>query len=380
MTKHEHTIPILDRDQAIEELSYIDKAGLRSEGRRLVGGLCDGVLVTELSNGVIDMDVVPTRGMGIAEVRCGDLRLGWDSPVRGPVHPAHVPLHEPSGLGWLDGFDEWFVRCGLHSNGAPEFDDHGQLVHPLHGRIANQPAHRVDVSIDPDKSQLELTGVVDEVRFHFQKLRLTSTIRMKTGETHFQIHDQVTNLSGSPATAQLLYHINFGQPLLGKGAEVVAPAKRAVPRNDHSAQKVADWNRYGVPKPGFPEEVYFLDLAGDADGRTLVVLKSPDSQRGVALRYHIQQLPCFTLWKNTTAEEDGYVTGLEPGTNFPNPRSFEEQQGRVIELAPGASTDFVLDVEIATDADAVMQLVDEVTDLCGATKIVSSPQPNWCAP
>ena len=92
MSKHENTTPILDRDQAIEELSSIDAGGLRSQSRRLVGGLCDGVLVTELSNGVLDMDVVPTRGMGIAEVRCGDLRLGWDSPVRGPVHPAHVPL------------------------------------------------------------------------------------------------------------------------------------------------------------------------------------------------------------------------------------------------------------------------------------------------
>lgn len=380
MTRQEHTIPILDRDQAIEELSYIDKAGLRSEGRRLVGGLCDGVLVTELSNGVISMDVVPTRGMGIAEVRCGDIRLGWDSPVRGPVHPAHVPLHEPSGLGWLDGFDEWFARCGLHSNGAPEFDDRGHLVHPLHGRIANQPAHKVDVSIDPDKSLLELTGVVDEVRFHFQKLRLTSTIRMKTGESRFQIHDQVTNLSGSPATAQLLYHINFGKPILGDGAEIVAPAKRVVPRNEHSAKAAAGWNRYGGPEPAFPEEVYFLDLAADTDGRTLVVLKSADSQIGVGLRYSVEQLPCFTQWKNTTADEDGYVTGLEPGTNFPNPRSFEEQHGRMIQLEAGATKEFVIDVEIATDADSLQALVDEVASLNETTEIIEGPLADWCAP
>ena len=32
---------------------------------------------------------------------------------------------------------------------------------------------------------------------------------------------------------------------------------------------------------------------------------------------------------------DGYVTGLEPGTNYPNPRPFEKARGRVVTLPPG---------------------------------------------
>ena len=38
-------------------------------------------------------------------------------------------MGEPSGLGWLDGFDELLVRCGLESNGAPEFDADGRVVY-----------------------------------------------------------------------------------------------------------------------------------------------------------------------------------------------------------------------------------------------------------
>ena len=41
-------------------------------------------------------------------------------------------------------------------------------------------------------------------------------------------------------------------------------------------------------------------------------------------------MPWFTQWKNTTSVADGYVTGIEPGTNFPNPRTYEGEQGRVI--------------------------------------------------
>ena len=53
--------------------------------------------------------------------------IGWKSPIAGPVHPSLVSLGEPSGLGWLDGFDEFIVRCGLESNGAPDFDANHKL-------------------------------------------------------------------------------------------------------------------------------------------------------------------------------------------------------------------------------------------------------------
>ena len=29
------------------------------------------------------------------------------------------------------------------------------------------------------------------------------------------------------------------------------------------------------------------------------------------------------------------MLGIEPGTNYPNPRTFEKQHGRVVELNPG---------------------------------------------
>ena len=91
--------------------------------------------------------------MGIWKAWLGDAKgnewpLGWNSPIRGPVHPKFVPIAEPSGLGWLDGFDELLCRCGLFSNGAPDFDERGVLLHPLHGRIANRPAHRLSVETD----------------------------------------------------------------------------------------------------------------------------------------------------------------------------------------------------------------------------------------
>ena len=52
----------------------------------------------------------------------------------------------------------------------------------------------------------------------------------------------------------------------------------------------------------------------------------------MVLEFRNDQLPAFTLWKNTAGFRDGYVTGLEPGTNYPNPRPFEQARNRVVQL------------------------------------------------
>lgn len=355
-------------------------------GRAWQDGLRAGVDGVEIHNGRLALTVLPTRGMGIhraALAGCPELSpLGWKSPVRGPVHPAFVDLGEPSGLGWLDGFDELLVRCGLESNGAPEHDPQtGRLRYPLHGRIANRPAHDVTLSVDPDRGEIVLRGVVDETRFHFLKLRMTSTIRTQLGSAAFEVVDEVENLSASPATMQLLYHVNFGLPLLDAGSRLVAAARRVVPRNGRAAAGIATWDSYPAAEPGFEEMVYFLSLHAGPEGWTRVLLKNAHGTRGVSLAWPTTALPCFTLWKNTTSERDGYVTGLEPGTNFPNPRSFEAGRGRVVKLAPGQRQAFAVRLEAHATPDEVVAAEAAVSQLAAgsAPQVESQPHPDWCA-
>ncbi len=349
--------------------------------KTLRGGLSDGVDIVQVNSGDLSFAVLPTRGMGLWKAWLGGEEVGWRSPVRGPVHPAFVPLMEPGGLGWLDGFDELLVRCGLESNGAPDFDENGRLAYPLHGRIANRPAHQVEVAVDGESGEISVTGVVEETRFHFSKLRLTSTVTTKVGEASLQIRDVVENFSGSPAEIQMLYHTNFGQPLLDPGSTFVAPVKTVVPRNERAAEGIETWNAYAPEVAGYAEQVYFLELLTGEDGKTHTLLKNAEGTRGVSILLNKNQLPCYTLWKNTTASADGYVTGLEPGTNFPNPRTFEGQQGRVVRLAPGATTAFDLVLEFHKDSDEVKQAEDAIAAIQGDVdpEIGDEPWEGWCA-
>ena len=347
---------------------------------RLQGGLQDGVDFIEIDNGACWFSILPTSGMGIWKARLGGTEFGWNSPINGPVHPNFVPLYEEGGLGWLDGFDELLVRCGLASNGAPDFDSQGRLTYPLHGKIANSPAHFLEVSVERGTGEISVTGIVDETRFHFLKLRLVSTLKTSPGERGFRIIDRIDNLSENAAEAQLLYHFNFGPPLLDAGAQIVTPLQTLVPRDARAAEGIQTWESYDAAVPGFAEQVYFCELLADQQNNTQVLLKNAHGMQGTSLLFNKKQLPYFTVWKNTTGLSDGYVTGIEPATNFPNPRGFEGDHNRVVKLAPLGSATFEVQVRFHDHPTLVEQAEQEIMQIRGGRepKIYPRPISSWC--
>ena len=365
------------RSEPVQQKSVANETSL--SWTTLRGGVREGVDLLEVDNGALRFAVVPTRGMGLWQAWLGETPIGWRSPVRGPVNPVYVPVTDPTGLGWLEGFDELMCRCGLVSNGAPDFGADGICHYPLHGRVANIPAHRVEVAADESTGEVQVTGVVDETRFLFQKLRLTAGYKTSPGRRGLTIFDRVTNLSGEPAEMQLLYHVNFGPPILDAGAKLVAPVAAVVPRDARAAEGINTWSDYPAEQAGFTEQVYFFQLASDDAGDTHVLLKNAHASQGVSLRYNVRQLPYFTQWKNTPLAADGYVTGLEPGTNFPNPRTFEGEMGRVVRLEPGASVEYRLELDVHADAASVAEAERAVAQLQGDVKpeVFATPQPKW---
>lgn len=301
--------------------------------RVLVGGRQEGVEVIDVDNGLMKFTVVPTRGFHVWTAHVGDLRLGWDSPVTEIVHPQFVNLAERGGLGWLNGFGEWISRCGLESIGPPCQD--GEQTHTLHGRINYIPASYVEVRLESRPvSRIVLRGVVYESLMFGPRLRLTTEISTEIGKPALSFDDTVTNLSDVPQEMECLYHANFGPPVLGPGAQFVAPVKKVAPRDSRAAEgEMAAWNVYTGPHaPGYTEQVYLMELYADDAGMTEALLKSADGTKGALVSFNVRQLPCMTLWKNEAPSKAGYVTGLEPGTSFPFPKPVERAAGRIPKL------------------------------------------------
>src|SRR5205814_106715 len=111
-------------------------------------------------------------------------------------------------------------------------------------------------------------------------------------------------------------------------------------------------------------------LVGDIAGRTVAMLYNHAADKAVALRFNRQELPCFTVWKNTAALEEGYVTGLEPATNYPNFKGFERQQSRVPVIPPGGQWEASWSIEVHDNANGVAGVLKEIATLQAQAKAV----------
>jgi hypothetical protein len=342
----------------------------------LRGGLSDGVDVVALNNGRLSIDLLPTRGMGVWRAKCDGVEVGWASPVKAPVNPMFVNLVERGGLGWLSGFNELLCRCGIDSNGPPGTDvivnneGHKSTAElTLHGKIANIPAHFVEVfADDTGDGTIGAKAVVDEAMLFGPCWRMTSSVSTKAGSNSVLFTDEFTNMKSTTAELEMLYHWNFGRPFLDELAQLVVPAIEVTPRDAVAVAAVETWNKYAGPAAGFVEQVYFFQLGGNNQGQTRVLLRNAHGDKGVSLRFNLKELPCFTVWKNTGAEVDGYVTGLEPGTNFPNPKSVERAHGRVVMVPAGETYKTTTELSVLTTPQEVMQAEREIAGLIGDRK------------
>jgi Domain of unknown function (DUF4432) len=339
----------------------------------LDGGKQEGVDVIVVDNGKLKFSVCPTRGMGVLSVTMGDIFLGWNSPVKEIVHPKLINLQSRGGLGWLEGFNEWMVRCGLESAGHPGVDrfinnvgDEATMELTLHGKIANIPASEVEVVIDPEPPhRLRVRGRVEERMFYGPKLVLEAEISTVPGSNEFQLADLIANDGEDEQEFQIIYHANFGPPLLEEGSTFAAAVERVTPFNQHAVKDVASYANYQGPRLGFIEQVYCLYPKSDRAGRALITLRNKARDKAVSMKFATGELPFVTLWKNTNAPKEGYVTGLEPGTGFPNNRRIERKFGRVPKLPPGGTFKASIDVTIHATSNEVAEVSNRIEALQG---------------
>lgn len=291
--------------------------------------------------------VVLDRGMDIAEAFYNQYSLSWISHL-GITAPQ--PFSQ-NGIDWLRTFGGGLVTtCGLSHVGGPESDEYGERG--LHGYVSNTPAELVSV-IQPDplagKLDFSLTGIVRESRPFGPSLELHRTISGSLGSPALRIQDRVVNRGNTPAPHMLLYHLNFGWPLVDEGAEIRWEGDwttRAGDKNGILFREGNDFKKVPAPLPehsGGGEEVAFIDVK-EVDGKSECGLFNPHLNLGVTVRFNKSELPWLTNWQHWGRNE--YVTGLEPGTHPPIGQAAARRNGTLIEIGPGDSRSYDLTIEV----------------------------------
>lgn len=282
----------------------------------------------------------PDRALDIGPVWFEDKPIAWLHP--GAAAPQY---YDPNGLGWLRTFGGGLLTtCGLVHIGAP--DEYQECAFGLHGRIAHIPAENLRLwqGWQGEKYILAVEGEVRQAVLFGENLVLHRRIETQLGYSSLKIVDRVVNEGHQPQAHSLLYHCNFGFPLVSPGSQLVIDDVKVDPRTPTAEAGLPDHTRFQAPEAGYEEQVFFHTPRKDPDGTAVVELINPDLGFGVRLRWSAETLPVLTQWKMMGAGE--YVCGLEPATHAMAPWKELTEKGLPNTLAPGEEVHYALDLNI----------------------------------
>ena len=298
--------------------------------------------------------LVLDRAMDIADAFFNQHSIAWLS---------HVGVTAPQpfsnmGLDWLKTFGGGLLTtCGLSHVGGPEEDEFGQRG--IHGQISNLSAE-IESIIQPDpvagKFDMSITGKMKETQALGPNLELKRTISATLGEASIRIHDEVLNRGNMPAPHMLLYHFNFGWPLVDEGTDIIWNGEWQ-PREGNKNEIFKEGNDYHkCPAPlevhnGRGEEVAMIDIATDPSGWCKCGLYNRHLKLAMSLRFKKEQLPWLINWQHWGRGE--YVTGLEPATNQLIGQSKARERGELIFLQPGERRTYDLEIDLFDRQDQI---------------------------
>jgi hypothetical protein len=349
----------LTREQLLARVGDISQVG----GVRLAelaDGPERGVRIADFRTGTgLHFTVHIDRGLDIGLLEYGGEPLSWRSSA-GVVAPAY---YRPEGTGWIHGFPGGaLTTCGLTHAGAACTDEGEELG--LHGPASYIPAQNVvaDGIWQGDTYEMFVQGRVREASLFGHKIELVRRIWTRLGEDRFFVRDRVTNIGGTQAPHMILYHCNFGYPLLDEETELISPSREVLPRDDVARAGLAEYNRFGPPQPGYQEQVFYHEMEEDDSGLVWVALvnhrASVGRGLGVYLRYRKRDLPRFIEWKMLGYGD--YVVGLEPANCWVEGRAVERARGTLQFLEPGETREYMLEMGVLPDNGAIERLEEDM--------------------
>ena len=292
-------------------------------------GRAQGLTEYLVKNGPLHFSVMAGKCLDISDFSYKGVSFHFLSKP-GLTGRQHYDTHGQEALRSIMG--GFLFTSGLESICAPCVVN--GKAYPMHGRLRSTPAEHAsaDACWEGDRYCLSINGEMREAELFGENLVLRRQIETIYGEKSITLRDEIENLSYRDEPIMLLYHINFGYPLLAEGTRIILPTEKVMPRDEAAAPHVKEWNRMAAPKPNEPEYVFLHDLKANEQGNTFAAIVNDELGLGMKITYHKQQLPYFMEWMSTAAGD--YALGLEPANASVYGRLHHEKEGTVPMLAP----------------------------------------------
>lgn len=275
----------------------------------LTEGKENGLKVIELNTGALRVLLNESKALDIMQVWYKGVNMSFVSKNGFTAREIAFAKRFEGGM---------LYTCGLDAvGGRPGLEPHGSLH--------NTPAKIIRVT--QDENTLQVEAFMEHTALFGVNLQLHRTVTLFINEDKLLLQDTLVNAGTKPEDYCLLYHVNFGYPMLDEGVEIVDDVNSVEPVGDHAAANMQTRTVFSAPMDNEAESCYFLD--NKADHVSVINRKLGNK---VTLSYSRDTLPALVQW-NAPASQD-YALGIEPSTCFLADR-FEYTQ-----IMPGAEIPF----------------------------------------
>ena len=324
---------------------------------RLEGGKATGTKAFHVRNGKgIETLILADKCLGIGQLFFKGTNIGFLSKA-GIVAPQF--FSEEGTRGFLRTFEAGFLTtCGLSYMGQPS-EVNGQK-NGLHGVISNIPVESLSSDVvwsENGDAVMLLTGKASEGYLFGPNLEIRKTILIHTEQNRLEIHDRVDNKGFSESPLMLLYHINFGYPMLDENVQIYNNYDLLTAREDPaSLQGIDKLSVFEKPVPGADEIVGYWrkDPSSSKEGKILV--HNPVLGLAVEITVDTKQLPILNQWRSVAAGD--YALGLEPGTSHVGGYTAAAKDGLLMMIGAGESRFFDIIVDFHDDPDVIKERIE----------------------
>ncbi len=306
--------------------------------------------ITEVYNAAgLRFTLLPDRCMDIYDLSYRGINLSFQTK-NGLRCPEAVSAAEGEFIHqWSGGA---LVTCGLDNVGA-HTEAEGRC--PDHGRITAMRARHYGTFAgwEGEDYLLRAQGEIHQARLNGSHLSIRRTLETGLQERCIRLRDVITNHEAEPEPFMLLYHCNFGYPLLQSGSEVAVTKGNVEIIADHPC----DWQQITGPVDGMAEESFLHTHLGP---KAAGVLYNRSLGLGVYLRWDTTHLPNMLQWKNLRSHD--YVLALEPCNTYVVNREEALKTGKIAVLPAYSSITVELEMGILDGLDEIQCFLNQMNE------------------
>jgi len=324
---------------------------------KMLEGLSKGLEVIEVNNGSgMVFSVVVDKCLDVFNLSFKGNPVAFISAA-GMVSPMY---YDPQVYGWLKTFGGGlFVTCGLTNVGEPctyEGDGYG-----LHGNISCIAAENVNVAQNwvNNEYAIEISGKIRQVKSLVENIVIERKISATMFKNEIRVTDTITNEGQTKRPFMILYHMNFGYPLVNPNCEFIVPIKLTEGFNEYCEKRKEQCLEIPEPDNAYIEETYIHKVHSNNNRSGFCIINDKENPEfGVSVTYPTDVL--HNLGQNNFFREKEYFIAFEPCNNEIKGAEYEKERGTLRYINPGETVSIELIIKLDTDTSSLKKEIENI--------------------